>query len=54
MDDQAQKIEVNDFSSNCRLVTTGVAQGSVLGPIVFNIFVEESKVIECTHISKGH
>lgn len=45
MDDQAQKTEVNDSYSNWRLVTTGVAQGPVMGHLLFTIFIEESEVI---------
>lgn len=44
LDDQAQKTEVNDSYSNWKLVTTGVAQGPVVGHLLFNIFVEESEV----------
>lgn len=38
-------MEVNDSYSNWRLVTIRVAQGSVLRPVLFDIFIEESEVI---------
>lgn len=54
LEDQVQKVEVNDSYSNWSLVTSGMAQGSVLGSFLFNIFIEEWEVRVCTHISKGH
>ena len=41
LENRQQRVKINGSFSNCKHVQLGVPQGSVLGPLFFNIYIND-------------
>ena len=41
--DRCQFVQIDDKSSSCQTIAFGIPQGSILGPMIFNLYVSDLK-----------
>ena len=48
LENRKQCVNINNINSNFQTITSGVSQGSIVGPILFNIFVNDFFFFLCS------